>query len=119
MRNEINILEFIQTHRRGELLKCMQEAQDELMQAIAETGLPGSISIKLDWKRNKADQLECHPSISIKQPKRPIGVGFYFLTEEARLTRRDPNQIDIEDEIQKRRVMNAETDDAVNKAASE
>ena len=45
--------------------------------------------------------------MTIKKPARALGTGIYFATEDGRLTRRDPNQMDIEDEIERRRALDA------------
>lgn len=100
---ELNFLEFLQNFRRGELLTEGDEKMDELMTAIHKTGNGGEFTMKIKFKNNKAGQLEIDPSVTIKRPTRPLGTGIYFLTDEGRLTRRDPRQMDIEDEIERRR----------------
>lgn len=102
-RHELNFLEFLQTFRRGELLHDGDQKLTELMEAIRETGGSGSLTLKIGFKTNKAGQLEASPDITTKKPARPLGMGVYFVTDDARLTRRDPNQLDIEDEIERRR----------------
>lgn len=103
MRHELNFLEFLQTFRRGELLAAGDERLTELMEAIRETGQGGSMTIKIGVKVNKAGQLEITPDLSIKRPLRAIGTGIYWSSDDGKLTRRDPNQLDIEDEIERRR----------------
>lgn len=41
--------------------------------------------------------------MTVKKPARALGTGIYFASDDNRLTRRDPNQMDIEDEIERRR----------------
>ncbi|PTX48707.1 hypothetical protein IQ03_02207 [Gemmobacter caeni] len=103
LRHELNFLEFLQTFRRGELLAAGDGRLTELMEAIRETGQGGSLTLKFNFKVNKAGQLEITPDLSIKRPQRAIGTGIYYATDDGRLTRRDPNQLDIEDEIERRR----------------
>lgn len=102
-RHELNFLEFIQTFRRGELLHEGDAKLTELMEAIRETGAGGSLTLKLSFKVNKAGQLEVSPDLTVKKPARALGTGIYFASDDNRLTRRDPNQLDIEDEIERRR----------------
>lgn len=102
-KHELNFLEFLQTFRRGDLLHDGDQKLTELMEAIRETGGNGSMTLKLSFKTNKAGQLEVQPDLTVKKPARPLGMGVYFVTDDARLTRRDPNQMDIEDEIERRR----------------
>lgn len=105
--HELNFLEFVQTFRRGELLQEADRKLTELVEAMRQTGAGGDLNLKLKFKVNKAGQLEVTPDVTIKKPARALGVGVYFATDDARLTRRDPNQMDIEDEIQRRRALDA------------
>lgn len=102
-RNDINFLEFLQTFRRGELLHHADSELQKVIAGMAETGGDGELTVKLPFKMNKAGQIECTPKITAKVPNRPMGTGIYFADDEGHLTRRDPNQLDIEDEIERRR----------------
>lgn len=104
-RSELNFLEFIQTFRRGELLAEGDDKLAELIEAISRTGSSGSLSLKMSIKVNKAGQLEITPDLTIKKPTRTLGVGIYYANDEGRLSRRDPKQMDIEDEIARQRGM--------------
>lgn len=97
--HSINFLGFMQTFRRGELLRQGDDALQKIIAGIADTGGNGELTIKLPFKRNKAGQIECTPSVTSKVPQRPMGTGIYFVDDEQRLSRRDPNQYDIEDVI--------------------
>jgi len=39
----------------------------------------------------------------VKKPKRQMGIGIYYATPDARLSRRDPSQLDMIDELETRR----------------
>lgn len=106
-KHTINLLEFIQSFRRGDLLAEGDSRLCELVEAIERTGTNGKMTITLNIKVNKAGQFEITPGVSIKKPQRPFGVGIYFPTEGGRLSRHDPNQMDIEDEIERRRNVDA------------
>lgn len=101
--HSINFLELLQSFRRGELLRIGDKELSKVMEAMTETGNDGSITIKIPLKFNKAGQVEVTPSITSKIPQRAMGTGIYFADDEGRLSRRDPNQLDIEDEIERRR----------------
>ena len=101
--HELNFLEFIQSFRRGELLAEGDARLNELVEAIQLTGAGGDLTLKLKVKVNKAGQLEVVPELTIKKPRRALGTGIYFASDDGRLTRRDPNQMEIEDEIERRR----------------
>ncbi|GGF43982.1 hypothetical protein SAMN05216376_105218 [Mameliella alba] len=102
-RDELNFLELLQTFRRGELLREMDTRLAEVLEAIQETGNSGEITLKLPLKVNKAGQIECVPQVTAKKPRRELGAGIYFLSDDARLSRRDPNQGDWLDEVESRR----------------
>ncbi len=106
-RHELNFLELIQSFRRGELLAEGDKKLAELVEAMRSVGAGGDLTIKLRFKMNKAGQFECTPEVTMKKPARALGVGIFFANDDGQLTRRDPNQMDIEDEIERRR--NAET----------
>lgn len=99
----LTFLGFLQSFRRGELLRAADERLAEVVAAMRETGGNGELTIKLPFKLNKAGQIECQPKLDAKSPQRAMGTGIYFVTDEGELTRRDPHQLDIEDEIERRR----------------
>lgn len=101
--HSLNFLEFIQAFRRGELIRESDAALKKVIEAMHETGGSGEITIKMPFKLNKAGQVECNPTVNFKEPRRVMGTGIFFIDDEARITRRDPNQYDIEDEIERRR----------------
>lgn len=103
MNHSINFLEFLQTFRRGELLREGDQLLSSVIEAMHTNGGDGEITIKFPFKLNKAGQIECTPKLTSKVPQKPMGTGIYFSDDEGRLTRRDPNQYDIEDEIERRR----------------
>ena len=102
-RDELSFLEFLQSFRRGELIAEADEQFGELMEAIRRTGGKGAITIKLPFKVNEAGQIECVPQLSCQKPRKPLGTGIYYVTDEGRLTRRDPSQEDLFDELEARR----------------
>lgn len=106
--HSINFMEFLRTFRRGQLLSECDEKLETVIAAMNDTGGDGELTIKLPFKRNKAGQIECTPKITPKIPQRQMGTGIYFSDDDGRLSRRDPNQMDIEDEIERRRQAAAE-----------
>jgi len=102
IRNDLNFLEFLQTFRRGDLLAEADGKLSELVEALALHHGTGNLTLKFAFKVNKAGQIEVQPDVTVKKPIRALGTGIYFASDENRLTRRDPNQMDIEDEIARR-----------------
>ena len=101
--DELGFLEFLQTFRRGELLAEAGDLLNELMEAIRKTGGKGDLTLRLPFKVNDAGQIECIPVLAMKKPRRPLGTGIYYVTDDGRLTRRDPAQEDLFDELEERR----------------
>jgi hypothetical protein len=102
-RGVLSFLEFLQSHRRGELLHEANDQLTELMTAVKTTGGKGDLTLKLTFKVNDAGQIECVPLLSCKKPRKPLGLGIYFVTDDGGLTRRDPAQDDFLDELDARR----------------
>ena len=110
-RDELNFLEFLQSFRRGELLREANDQLEDLIRAVKDTGGKGDITIKLPFKINDAGQLECVPRVDSKRPRRALGTGIYFATEDGQLTRRDPDQADMfNDELEARRARRLDDD---------
>ncbi len=101
--HSINFLELIQSFRRGELLAQADRQLAKIIEVMADTGGDGSLTITIPLKFNKAGQIEVTPKVTSKVPQKAMGTGIYFADDEGRLSRRDPNQMDIEDEIERRR----------------
>lgn len=106
-KDELNFLQFISTFRRGELIDDCNLKLNELMEAIANTGKGGKLTLALDFKIAKGGHLEVTATPKISKPIIAIPPGIYFIGEENGLARRDPRQMDIEDEIERRRSMDA------------
>lgn len=102
-KDTLTFLEFLQSFRRGELLKEGDDLLGELMEAVRDTGGKGELVLKLPFKVNDAGQIECLPTFAMKKPRRPMGTGIYFVTEDGLLTRRDPSQDDLFDDLAARR----------------
>jgi len=107
VKDDLNFLQFISTFRRGELIDDCNLKLGELLEAIATTGKGGKLELKLDFKIAKGGHLEVTATPKISKPISAIPPGIYFVTDDNGLTRRDPRQMDIEDEIDRRRSMDA------------
>jgi hypothetical protein len=79
----------------------------ELTDAIIDTGKPGAILVKLaitpsGYKEGRINQFEIRPDVSIQKPKHDQGKSIFFVTENNKLVRDDPDQMgmDFEEEGQ-------------------
>lgn len=102
-RDDLNFLEFLQGFRRGAVVQELDDHQAKILAAMMEIDGNGSLTMKVNYSRGKSGQLEVTVKVSSSIPQRALGKGIFFLTHDARLTRRDPHQMDIEDEIARRR----------------
>lgn len=101
--DELNFLTFLQGFRRGELIAEAEAIMTEVVEAVRDTGGKGELNLKIPLKMNDAGQIECVPVLTMKKPRRPMGTGIYFATDDGKLSRRDPAQMDMLDEIGPRR----------------
>ena len=99
----LNFMGLMQSFRRGTLLNEADSQLQELIQAVKDTGGKGELNVKFPFKMNEAGQLECTPVVSIKRPRRVLGAGIFFATDEGDLSLRDPDQEDFLDELDERR----------------
>lgn len=102
-RHELNFLEFLQSFRRGEIVTEGDKSLTELMEAIQLHGGGGKITLTLPFKVNKGGQIECLPTMKLEKPRRTMGTGIYYATEDHQLSRRDPSQHEMFDELEERR----------------
>lgn len=107
MKDTVNFLELIASFRRGTLVARADAELEKVISAMHETGGDGKLTITLPFKLNKSGQIECKPKVEAKIPTADVGTdvgtGVYFASEDGALSRRDPMQMDIEDEIAARR----------------
>ena len=71
----------------------------ELSKAIQDVRGSGTLTIKLKVKpvgisqsTGKVNQFEIKPEISIDKPEHPLRPSLFFVTEDAKVTREDPDQ---------------------------
>lgn len=71
----------------------------ELNEAIVEVRGKGTLTIKLkitpagfSKETGRVNQFEIQPEISIDKPEHPLRKSLFFITEDAKLTREDPDQ---------------------------
>ena len=97
-KDDLNFLGLLSAHRRGELVREMDDLLQELIAALDEFGGSGELTLKLKVKRNDAEQLEINPKADLKKPRRTLGMGIFY-TNEGKLSRRDSKQDDFLDDL--------------------
>lgn len=75
----------------------------EVVDGIIATNKPGELNIKLKivpsgWKKGtgRTNQVDVQPEITTKIPKHDQGKSIFFVTEENKLTRDDPDQEEMD-----------------------
>jgi NAD(P)H-hydrate repair Nnr-like enzyme with NAD(P)H-hydrate epimerase domain len=84
---------------RGKTVIDASRELQEVINAIISTNKKGSITIKLDispsgWKEGtgRANQVDIDPEITSKIPRHNQGKSIFFVTDDNKLTRDDPEQ---------------------------
>lgn len=101
--DKMNFIKLLQAVRRGEIVREADDLLAEMIRAIHEHGGKGDLTLKLSVKKNEAEQLEFTPSLKMNKPRRALGLGIFFATGEGELSRTDPLQDDLFDELEDRR----------------
>lgn len=89
-------------------INCGRKWQ-ELNRAIMDVRGKGTLTIKLkvtpagfSKETGQVNQFEIQPEIHIDKPEHPLRKSLFFVTEDAKLTRDDPDQSDFEFESERR-----------------
>lgn len=90
-------VKLVTEHRGGDLEARCSDKLTELLEGLRDYGGKGELNLKLKFKQNKYGQVEVDADVKAKIPEPDVKGSVFFLTEDGELTRRDPNQADIED----------------------
>lgn len=101
--DKMNFVQLLQAQRRGEIVREADDLLVEMIRAIHEHGGKGDITLKISVKKNEAEQLEFTPTLKMNKPRRALGVGIFYTTTEGELSRTDPDQDDLFDDLADRR----------------
>ncbi len=84
---------------RGRFIVDAGREFQQLTDAIVETNKPGTLTITIEvspsgWKEGTArpTQFDLKPKVKIKKPQHEAGKTIFFVTDDNRLTREDPDQ---------------------------
>lgn len=87
---------------RGGLEAALSEQLSAVLQAVEQTGRPGALTLTLSIKKN-GDAVNITPKVSAKKPEPTVGDSMFFVTSDFKLSRQNPKQMDIEDQLAVRR----------------
>lgn len=95
-----------------QLSEAIRECVSEIADACCDRGgtHKSSITLKIDFKMNHKDRfLEVEADFNSKLPKTPRGRGgIFFCDADGNLTRQDPRQLELTDELERKRMKDAE-----------
>lgn len=95
-----------------ELTQAMKKCVQEISDACLDRGgaHKASVILKLEFKMDQKDKVvEVTASVDEKLPKAPRGRGgLFFCDADGNLTRENPRQLTLEDELARRRLENEE-----------
>jgi len=94
----MSFISTIKDYRDGKLARELDESLTELVSEIEEHGKGGSLTLTLALKPNGEAAITASAKVSTKLPKRPIGDALFF-THAGNLSRKDPSQAEMFDEI--------------------
>lgn len=85
--------------RRGELGTELDVAMSELVMQCRATGKKGALTLTITVKPTKGMHVEIEDDVKLKAPRTEKGTTLMFPTPEGWLTRNDPQQADMLDQI--------------------
>lgn len=80
----------------GGVLDELAESQQEIVDAVVDTGKKGTLTLTIDYKPNSRGQLMVTAQVNKKLPKMQRPSSLFFITPENNLTRKDPRQPDLD-----------------------
>lgn len=84
--------DFLLDHRQGRTHTDLSEALVELVEAVQETGKKGSLSLTLTVKPEGSRQVLVTDKVAVKAPEGERDASFFFIDDDANLTRDNPTQ---------------------------
>lgn len=92
----------------GLMQNCIREISDACMDRAGTH--KATMNIKLEFQMNHKDKVvEIYADVSEKLPKTPRGrCGLYYCNADGHLTRENPRQLTLDDELEKKRMQDAE-----------
>lgn len=98
----MSFLATIQNIRDGALLELLSDKLHEIVEAVETHHKVGELTVTLTIKPNGEGAVTISPKVKAKVPDTTVGDALFFVSE-GNLLRRNPRQMDIEDEIARKR----------------
>ena len=94
-------IDYVGTHRQLET-RC-DEALEELVKGVVENGGTGKLTLTINVKAQGDGQLLYKAAVKTDVPRPGVPDSIFFGDEDGKLSRSDPRQMDIEDEVARER----------------
>lgn len=90
-------MQLITEHRNGDTEKAVSEKLRELIDGLRAYGGKGKLTLDLAFQLTEYGMLEVKAEVKAKIPEEKLKPSAFYITADGLLSRRDPNQTDIED----------------------
>lgn len=93
-----DILQVLMDMRSGAVAADISNKFDEMIEAVLQTGGKGELTITLKAEPSKLGmggavlEVQAEHTCKMKKPELAVGKSFFFVSNDGRLTREDPNQ---------------------------
>lgn len=87
--------------RNGQVAADVSRKLNELIGAIADTGAGGTMTLKLKVKPSRLDihegvkEVEITHECTLVKPEKPVGKAIFFVANGCKLSRVDPDQMEM------------------------
>ena len=102
-----DFIEMIMTCRSGQVASDLSAKFNSVLEAVLDTGGKGKMTICLDIVPAKFGQggavveIDISHDVKLKKPELDIGKSIFFVDKSGRLTREDPAQADMFQDLTK------------------
>lgn len=99
----MSFIATIQNIRDGALLELLTGKLNEVVEGVEQHRKSGTLTLTLTIKPNGDDAVTIASAVKAKIPEATVGDALFFVAG-GNLVRRNPRQLDIEDEIARKRI---------------
>lgn len=85
-------VDWLGTHKKGEVDTELTHHLRELIEAVQETGKPGTLTLTLKVSRKGERQVNVIEDVKTKVPVHDRSESIYFVDQQLNLQREDPRQ---------------------------
>lgn len=85
-------VEWLSSHKKGETDSELTHELRTLIEAVQDTGKPGTVTLVLKVSRKSDNQVTVTEDVKVATPKHSRSEAIYFLDQHLNLTRSDPRQ---------------------------